>query len=255
MSNKKSESLARVAEAAIEAFSRYPYDEVLVGDIAAKARCSTATVYEAFGGKDQLYEHVRARLFDQRPRQTPLEAPVGAPSLAYLVDYLLELFETLTGPAIGLLTTPAAGAAASGYKPWEHTGLDFAAITAEVSRCMEAGLLRRGDPHAVAFLLYAGISYEPMLYNLMCREPIALDAAAILRSIFDPLTTDRGAAALRVRLAQIARPPCDDAAPATLHAYMHYGAQTTGRKRALTQAIDALRAAAAAYFASRRGRP
>ena len=256
MSNKKIESLARVVEAATEAFSRLPYDEVLIGDIAATARCSTATVYDAFGGKEQLYEHVRNRLFDKRPRQTPLERSKEEPNLSYLVDYLLEVFEALTDPTIALLITPAAPASPSGFKPWEHTGLDFETLTTEVSRCMNAGLLRVGDPHAVAFLMYAGISYEPMLYNLMCRQPIELDAVAILRSVFHPLTTALGASALNDRLADIARSITPDDAPATLHAFMHYQAQTEARQSALTASVKDLRVAAATYLSSRKpGRP
>jgi AcrR family transcriptional regulator len=187
MSNKKAESLRRVVEIAIQAFSRLDYDRVLIGDIAAEARCSTATVYDAFGTKEQLYEHVRARIFERRPRQAPLEPSTDEPTLSYLIDYLLEVFEALTGPTITLLTTPASAGRPSGYRPWEHTGLDFDTVVAEVSSCMGGGLLRRGDPHAFAFLMFAGISYEPMLYTWMCKEPTVLDPVAILQSIFDPL--------------------------------------------------------------------
>jgi len=252
MSNKKSESLARVVEAAIQAFSRFPYEDVLIGDIAAKAHCSTATVYDAFGGKEKLYEHVRGRLFEQRPRQAALEPPTDTPTLAYLIDYLVEIFQALTGPAITLLTTPAAGGQSSGYKPWEHTGLDFDTIVKEVSRCMDEGLLRHGDPHAFAFHMYAGVSYEPMLYNLMCREPVELDLVAMLKTTFGPLVTARGAAALDACLVGLDRPKIERGAPATLHEFMHYGQQTEDRKQSLAQSIDDLRAAAAAYWAARR---
>ena len=156
----------------------------------------------------------------------------------------------------GFLMASAAPASPSGFKPWEHTGLDFETLTTEVSRCMNAGLLRVGDPHAVAFLMYAGISYEPMLYNLMCRLPIELDAVAILRSVFHPLTTALGASALNDRLADIARSITPDDAPATLHAFMHYQAQTEARQSALTASVKDLRVAAATYLSSRKpGRP
>jgi len=102
--------------------------------------------------------------------------------------------------------------------------------------------------------MYAGVSYEPMLYNLMCREPVELDLVAMLKSTFGPLTTARGAVALDACLVGLDRPKIEHDAPATLHEFMHYGQQTEDRQQTVSRSIEDLRAAAAAYWAARRDR-
>ena len=242
MTNKKTESLGRVVEAAIDAFSTCHYDDVLIAQIAAQARCSTATVYEAFGTKESLYEHVRGRLFDQRSRQGWLDRRPGPPSLEFVLDYLSELFQTLTSPQLTMLMTPADATRATGYMPMEHTGPDFDSIVREISRCMDAGLLRAGDPHAFGFLVMAGVSYEPIWYNLTCRIRTPLDLRSILLSIFSPLTTEKGAEALQAYLTRLESPIPEPSAPARLHELMHLKAQPEHRRRAVAEALAALEA-------------
>ena len=45
MSNKKTESLARAIETAAMMFSEEAFEQVQVAEIAARARCSSATIY------------------------------------------------------------------------------------------------------------------------------------------------------------------------------------------------------------------
>ena len=72
-----------------------------------------------------------------------MDEPDGPPSLDFLLDYLTEVFRTLTNPAASILITPANGAQSSGYMPMEHTGPDFDSVAREVDRCMQVGLLRQ----------------------------------------------------------------------------------------------------------------
>lgn len=55
MTDKKRFSIERVKEIAAEEFARQPLENVSMSDIAAKAHCSTATIYQVFGSKQQLY--------------------------------------------------------------------------------------------------------------------------------------------------------------------------------------------------------
>jgi AcrR family transcriptional regulator len=55
MSNKKTESLNRAIQTAAELFSERPFEDVQIAEIAARAHCSSATIYEAFETKKGLF--------------------------------------------------------------------------------------------------------------------------------------------------------------------------------------------------------
>ena len=243
MTDKKSDSLARVVEAAIRAFSTQRFGDVRIGQIGQEAHCSTATIYDAFGSKEGLFNYVRGQLTQDLPRQTPWEAALAASPLLAILDYLMEVFTALTSPTLSILLTAQNAGEGSGYSPFEHSGLDFDTVMTNVSAGMEAGLLRQGDPRACTFLLFAGISYEPMLYLAMARRRAEerLDPAAILRSIFRPLATEAGE---RIVEAYVVRLDRDDGAAdarPSFHELLHLESCSPDRQEKIGAALEQLR--------------
>jgi AcrR family transcriptional regulator len=243
MTDKKSESLARVVEAAIRAFSTQKFSDVHIGQIGQEARCSTATIYDAFGSKDGLFNYVRGQLTRNLPRQAPWESDLNASPMLAILDYLMEVFTALTSPTLPILLTPQNPGEGSGYAPFEHSGLDFEAVMADVAECMDAGFLRPADPRACTFLMFAGISYEPMLYLAMARKKDGqwLDPAAILRSIFQPLASDAGARIVESYVARLDRGEVAPEARPKFHELLHLGSCSPDRREQVIAALEQLR--------------
>lgn len=241
MTDKKSESLGRVVEAAIRAFSTQKFSDVHIGQIGQEARCSTATIYDAFGSKEGLFNYVRGQLVRNLPRQAPWAG--GNSPLIGILDYLVEVFAALTNPTLSVLLTPQNASDGSGYAPFEHSGLDFETAMANVADSMDAGLLRPGDPRACTFLLFAGISYEPMLYLAMARTKGGewLNLAAILRSMFRPLVTEAGESVVEAYVERLDRDGVPPDAPPSFHELLHLESCPPDRQEKIGDALAQLR--------------
>src|SRR5687767_12791453 len=97
MSEKKAKSIERVVEVATALFSRSTFADVSVNHIAALARCSTATIYEVFGSKEDLYR-IAAETSIANCTFPRLQRQLGAPALWPLFDYLWQRLAFLTDP-------------------------------------------------------------------------------------------------------------------------------------------------------------
>lgn len=197
MSNKKIESIARAVQVAAQMFSEKAFEKVQIAEIAARSRCSSATIYEAFETKKGLH---RAAMLQYSRRAWPnLAQNSGPPTLFHLMDFLSERISGLSTPTM--------------HNFWRSVGVDMidsrtimwnptqqtkhlGAIVDEVQRCMDAGLLRRGDPQAFAYLILAGGGYEPVVYSLLFGPDATGGAAAILEAVLSPLVTELGQAEL-----------------------------------------------------------
>jgi AcrR family transcriptional regulator len=202
MSNKKVESLSRVVETAALLFSQRPFEEVQIAEIAARARCSSATIYEAFETKKGLF---RAALLHHSKRTWPdIAQGEGPATLSRLIEFLADRIVGLSTPSMKNF--------------WRHVSEDHAhtqavmqksvgdtphlgEIVDEVQRCMDAGLLRAGDACAVGYLILAGTGYEPVVYGLLFDIEAACRAPAIIEMVLTPLVTDLGAEELAAYVA------------------------------------------------------
>jgi AcrR family transcriptional regulator len=90
MSNKKVESIERAIEAAAAMFSDRRYEDVSIAEIATRARCSSATIYEVFETKKGLY---RAAQSVRLSRGWDFVRDEGPPSLRPLLNYFSTRIE------------------------------------------------------------------------------------------------------------------------------------------------------------------
>jgi AcrR family transcriptional regulator len=196
MSNKKANSLARVVETAAQMFAERPFEEVQVAQIAARARCSSATIYEAFETKKGLF---RAAMLHNAGRRWPEIADgVQEVGLTCLLEFLTDRIHQLATPTMKSFWRNVSEDAANVPQAQGLTrkALQDASrmdkVVDEVRRCMESGLLRQDDPYAVTYLIMAGTGYEPVVYSLMFGAAGGADAPAIIHTVMSPLVTEVG---------------------------------------------------------------
>jgi AcrR family transcriptional regulator len=219
MSNKKTESLNRAVETAAQLFSERPFNEVQIAEIAARARCSSATIYGAFETKKGLF---RAALLKYSGKSWPaLTHDAGPGSLSNLLAFLSERIAGLSTPVMDNFWRSVSTDTAHVENLMQHAvlGTDrLDAIIDEVKRCMDAGLLRRSDPTSVAYLLLAGTGYEPVVYGLLFGRDTSCNAAAIVEAVLSPLVTEQGQTELTsfVNGSKSNRPPEAVAKPSLL---------------------------------------
>jgi AcrR family transcriptional regulator len=204
MSGGKAESLARVIEAAAGLFAAHGYDEVSISQIAAAARCSSATIYGAFGDKKGLFREALLQRLSPAPA---LPAAEGPPSLRPLLAYFAGRIQSLASVEVRNLLRGAGvdvEALRSGFTAAVGRAGRLETVVREVRRAMRAGLLRDGDPRDATFLMWAGVGFQPLLYGLVFGDEAGFYPVDILRAVFTPLVTPRGQAELTAYLAELA---------------------------------------------------
>ena len=196
MSNKKAESLARAIRVARVMFRDRPYEDVSIAEIAAEAKCSSATIYEAFESKSGLYEEVRLKEIAPAWSLGPIGAPSG---LAGLVSYFLGRVVYLGTPeAHNLIRSAPHNREAVRRNVGQSIQMrsQLGDVVAEVESCISSGLLKKGDPQAIAYVLYAASGFEPIMYGQIFSDDIAVEPAEIVRTVFSVLVTAKGRKAL-----------------------------------------------------------
>lgn len=218
MSNKKTESLARAVKTAALMFAERPYEEVSIAEIAARAHCSSATIYEAYETKKGLF---RAARMQGLGKVWPLVADERGPAaLVGLMDHLSDRIAELSKPTLhnfwrtaGVDAEHLRGHMQESIEREGHLG----ALVDEVQRCMDAGLLRQGDPCGFAYVMLAGSGYEPVVYGLLFGRDTTCAAPAIIEAVLGPLVTDRGRAELSAYIDQLkAGGPAEPSKPSLL---------------------------------------
>jgi AcrR family transcriptional regulator len=221
MSNKKAETLARVVEAAARIFSERPFEEVSIREIAATAHCSLATIYEAFGAKQQLFESAWLHNLSG-PSWSVREDSNNSP--------LLDLMEFFTQRIVGLTRLGTLTYLNSSRMRNSEVRRDvdrkiernapLGAIVDKTRNAIQAELLRPGDPEKVAYLLMAGAGFEPVMYTLLFGAAAVVDTRAILDNVFSPLVTSRGQEELGAYLERLPT-LADQASGPSLASYLH----------------------------------
>lgn len=214
MSTRKAESLVRVIEVAAAQFSAHGYDAVSVSQIAAEARCSSATIYEAFGDKKGLFREALLQRLNPVPE---LASDETTTSLHPLLAYFTARVWSLSSPEVRNLFLSGgvdAEALRSGFQASVTHDGRLEAVVQEVERCIEAGLLRPGDPRDIAYLMWAGAGFQPIVYGLVFGDDAGFYPVDILRAVFTPLATRRGAGEVRRFLADLAKASPDHEGPA-----------------------------------------
>ena len=206
MSNKKAESLARAIRVARTLFRDKPYEDVSIAEIAARAKCSSATIYEAFESKSGLYEEVRLKEIAPTWSLVP---GAGRSGLAGLISYFLGRALYLGSPEAHNLIRSAPHNREAVRRSVEQSiqmRSQLGDVVAEIESCISSGLLKKGDPQAIAYVLYAASGFEPIMYGQLFRDDLAFNPAAIVRTVFSVLVTEKGRKALD-RLLPADEPP------------------------------------------------
>lgn len=199
MTEKKRHTIERVTRIAAERFARLPLEKVSVGEIAAAAHCSTATIYEIFGSKEGLYRCALENEMALTPLPKPEHTGGGSPLIA-LLEFLEDRIRNLSDPdhvtTQRLISThiALAGDIISPRKDRVQRQL-AASIELEVQRAINAGLIRQLDVESVTYILLACSAYEPLVSALFTPQPKEVDVFILLRKTFAPLLTDEGSIA------------------------------------------------------------
>lgn len=249
MSNKKIESLNRAVQTAADLFAEKPFDEVQIADIAARAHCSTATIYEAFETKKGLFQ---AALRHKSGRDWPVLKRASAPNTLFpLMSFLSSRITRLSTPAMNNFWRSVSSDTKHVEQVMQQSLLDtdqLGAIIEQVELCMNEGRIRSGEPGAVAYLLMAGTGYEPVVYGLLYGRQAACPTAAILEAVLSPLVTELGRQELSAFVAGLkGGDRSGEAMRPSLLGYLQDAARTWRRSRwggppaASTQNFDARR--------------
>jgi AcrR family transcriptional regulator len=193
MSNKKTESLNRAIQTAAELFSERPFEDVQIAEIAARAHCSSATIYEAFETKKGLF---RAALLHNTGAKWPELTREHAPTTLFpLMNFLTARIAGLSRPRMHNFWRSVSSDTTHVEKVMQNSLLDIGRLgvmVEEVQACMDEGLIHAGDASAVAYLLMAGTGYEPVVYGLLYGRAAATSPSAIVEAVLTPLVTDTG---------------------------------------------------------------
>jgi AcrR family transcriptional regulator len=126
--------------------------------VAGAVGCSTTVLYTAFGSKDGLADALFREGFERLRRHLEAVAPGGDPlaRLRALADAYRD--SALESPSYyGIMFQQAI----PGYRPpaasLAAAGASLAVLGDAVRACMDAGVLRAGDPRAVAEVLWAAV--------------------------------------------------------------------------------------------------
>ncbi|MDB6060619.1 MAG: TetR/AcrR family transcriptional regulator [Verrucomicrobiaceae bacterium] len=196
MTDKKARSLQRVLEIAAQTFVQQPFESVSVGAIAEAAHCSTATIYDIYRSKQELFlAAISHALYEYR---SPHIVEKGNEiSLRNLFLYAEARTRFLSSPEYrnirravksqAYLTAPLEREFAS-----QQHDLVMADLMPEVISCCEADLLRPLPPKIITRNIAAGVFYAATVHEVMLggEEPIKFDE--VIRFIFTPLVSPQG---------------------------------------------------------------
>lgn len=200
--NTKQDALERVILVASDMLLNEPC-EIKMVKIAELARCSTATIYEVYGSKDNLLDDALSRLMLEWPAPIP-RLENDDPFLS-LLSYLKARIEFLSHRHTRQLLSAIwrrperARAIAMGLMRRRACYRDLVEL---VSACIDTGMLRPCDPDTIAYLLCSASTYEPIMtaYFLDISDPV--DPASIIRKLLSALVTELGQPPLEAYLAK-----------------------------------------------------
>lgn len=206
MTDKKARSLQRVLEIAAQTFVRQPFESVSVGAIAEAAHCSTATIYDIYRSKQELFlAAISHALYECRSPH--IVESSNEVSLRNLFLYAEARTRFLTSPEYrnvrravksqAYLTAPLEREFAS-----QQHELVMADLLPEVVACCEAGLLRQLPPEIVARTIAACVFYESTVHEVILGEETPIRFDDVIRFIFTPLVSAEGEKQLSAFLEQ-----------------------------------------------------
>jgi AcrR family transcriptional regulator len=195
MSNKKIHSLERLLEIAADEFCRRRYEDVSVSEISKLAHCSTATIYDVYSSKDELFRCAMLSRLEQSWPEIP-SADCG-PALPALLRYFENRLRIMASrPCRRVTAAVVAQRAIIGEEflaELQRQRAILGEIMADfVERAVREGSMNSAYPASVGYLLSASCAYESVLYGLTFGVDYNVDFAKVIRSSFEPFLTASG---------------------------------------------------------------
>jgi AcrR family transcriptional regulator len=209
MSNKKVHSLQRLLEIAADEFCCSRYEDVSVAKISKLAHCSTATIYDIYSSKDELFRcSMLLRLEQSWPGIPPVD---GSPALLGLLCFFENRLRQLSSMRGRRLTAAVVAQRAIIGEEFLAELQRQRAIVGEVmarfvENAVEEGSMVAAVPASVGYLLLAACSYESVLYGLTFGVDYSIDYEQVIRSSFEPFLTPKGLSILDAHLCQVQMP-------------------------------------------------
>jgi len=219
MTRKKTDSLQRVLEVATDFFIRQRFDDVSMAGIAKAARCSTTTMYEVYGGKEQLFMAALEKLL----HPAPLVRSAGMTAFAQLLATAQARIEVMSVPRTrGMIMAIMRGPDPLRERYGEVIAASRKAVRQELHAAIEsavaAGRLRPLPAEVVLDNFFAVTAYEPMLLALLEDIDFPSSPSRLLRSLFVPLVTEAGRYELEMLLESSAQDQASKARSAAINA-------------------------------------
>jgi AcrR family transcriptional regulator len=198
MTEAKGESVQRILDVAGDIFVWHRLEDVSMSTIAQLAHCSTATLYQAFGSKENLFVSAMGHRLDRSVPsvQEPLHA--GFVALLHIVRVRIETVSTPPNRALfralcrqpELMQRPINEI----MKRVRQRFIDL--LDPQIRVAIEEGLLRP-LPQAVISNAIMGLSvYEASQTSLLFGNDDSASLAQTLRQTFLPLVSEKGAEVL-----------------------------------------------------------
>lgn len=204
MADKKSMALERVIDLTGQMIVEMQFSEISVAEIAARARCSTATIYEVYGNKENLFIDALGQMLLNWAPPTPTVESEGpfAGILTYTWARIKYCSHRRTRGLLRAMRERSDRGALLASRLMELRG-NFGMLINIVEGAFDEGLLRRTDAESVAYCVVANSVYEALSIGNFFGADAEVDAPAIIRKIFTPLVTEEGAARLAVFLKSV----------------------------------------------------
>jgi AcrR family transcriptional regulator len=206
MTDTKGESVQRILDVAADIFVWHRLEDVSMGTIAQLAHCSTATIYQTYGSKEDLFVSAMGRRLE---RSVPsVEEPLGQIGLAALLHIVRVRIETVSTPPNRALLRALCRQPELMRKPineiMKRVRQRFIGLLdPQIAVAIEEGLLRP-LPQAVISNAIMGLSvYEASQTSLLFGNDDSASLAETLRNTFLPLVSEKGAALLDQYLRQL----------------------------------------------------
>lgn len=210
--NRKALSLERIIQVAEDAFTKHPFEHVAISEVARRAHCSTSMIYDAFGGKEDLFRYVIGR---RLPKSWPGEPAKGdEPALVSLIKFIHRRMRIL-GDEDARARRRAIARKSEIMAQTMINDRDqlLVSLHGEIDKGIGAaiheGSMRSNPIECVRYILCASSAYETVLLPLSYGVNRPIDYKDILRKAFTPLLTRKGVAILEDYLARSEDEPGD----------------------------------------------
>ncbi|GLR68416.1 hypothetical protein GCM10010909_30970 [Acidocella aquatica] len=196
MADKKTQSLQRVLECAMRLLAEKAFEAVSIMEVAEQAHCSTATIYDVYGSKENLFiaavtHALQTMEIPRLPAQglnNPLEkllAYVEARTRWFARPEQRKVSRSMVSPFARMRKIVAA-------RMQDERAYMQDMLTHIVKMTVDVGLLRDVGDDVIVYNIMAGTIYEPLLFGLIFGEETVVRFEDVVRKVFTPLVTEAG---------------------------------------------------------------